>query len=184
MAKENLKKNLGNCFLAEVIGSALMLVGRIVPFGAMIVEGPLEVGITEVYVKSSRQEKTSVKDLLTGFKDNFGENFILGILRDLLVILWSVLFIIPGVIKNYSYTMSIYLITRNHELTAMEALKESKRLMKGHRRELFLMDLSFLGWILLTIVTLGIAGFYTIPYIHETHTIFYNNIYEDACVSC
>lgn len=176
-AKESLKGNWGTSFLAEVAGTAICAVASWIPFGSMIVGGPLEVGVTGIYCKNTDYEKPAFRNLFDGFKENLGENFLLGLLKNIFIFLWSLLFIIPGIVKAYSYSMAEYLMVRNRNLTAMEALSESRRLMKGNKMRLFGLKLSFIGWILLTIVTLGIAAVYVVPYMNSAVVEFYNDIY-------
>lgn len=176
-AKENLKGNLGTCFLVEVAGTALTAVASWIPFAGLIVRGPLSVGTQEAYCKCTDHEKASFKHLFAGFKDNLGENFLLGLVKGIFIFMWALLFLIPGIVKTYSYAMAEYLMTREKDLTAMEAISESRRLMKGNKMRLFILKLSFIGWILLTIATLGMAAFYVVPYMNMAVTEFFNDIY-------
>jgi len=84
------------------------------------------------------------------------------------------LLVIPGIVKGFSYSMAIYILAENPEITATQALDESQRMMYGHRLELFILHLSFLPWLFLTGVTFGIAGIYVIPYMQATLTNYYN----------
>ena len=116
-------------------------------------------------------------DLFSGFKENFGENFLLGIVKGIFLVLWTLLFIIPGIVKSFSYAMTEYLMARETDLTAMEAIQKSRMLMKGNKMRLFMLDLSFIGWILLVIVSFGLAAFYVVPYMRTAKTEFFNDIY-------
>ncbi len=176
-AKESLKGNLGTSFLAEIAGDAISVAAHIIPFAGCIVSGPLMIGTAGIYVKNTDHEKPVFKDLFRGFVENFGENFLLGLVKGLFIFLWSLLLIIPGIIKAYAYAMSEYLMVRERDLTAMDALKKSRTLMKGHKMQLFVLELSFLGWILAVIATLGIASIYVVPYMKTAKTEFFNDIY-------
>ncbi len=179
-AKESLKGNLGTSFLAEIAGDAISAVSHLIPFAGCIISGPLMVGTAGIYTKNTDHEKPAFKDLFRGFTENFGENFLLGLLKGLFIALWSLLLIIPGIIKGYAYAMSEYLMVRERDLTAMEAMKRSQILMKGHKMQLFVLELSFIGWVLITILTLGIASIYTVPYMKTAKTEFFNDIYYAA----
>ena len=85
---------------------------------------------------------------------------------------------IPGVIKDLSYAMTPFIMAENPDMTASEAIEASKQMMEGHKTELFLLDLSFLGWILLTVITFGIAGIWTIPYMSTTSANAYRWLKE------
>ena len=91
-------------------------------------------------------------------------------------LLWSLLFIIPGIIKAYSYYMSMYILAENKGMSAREAISKSKQMMHGHKMELFVLELSFIGWGIVTAVTFGIAGIYVHPYMQATMVNFYDSI--------
>ena len=92
--------------------------------------------------------------------------------------LWSLLLVIPGIIKAYAYSMSFYILADNPELTASEALAKSQSLMRGHKMELFILELSFIGWFFLIGLTFGLAAIYVAPYMEATMANFYNSIKE------
>lgn len=117
----------------------------------------------------------SVGDAFKGFNIT-GKAVWLYILTILFTFLWSLLFIIPGIIKAFSYSMSQYILADNPKLTAMEALSESKQIMDGRKLDLFILVLSFVLWYLLCLITGGIAYIYVKPYFEATITNFYNEI--------
>ena len=84
--------------------------------------------------------------------------------------------IVPGIIKGYAYSATYYLLRENPDMTAMDALRESQRLMNGNKMRLFCLDLSFLGWYLLSIVTFGIALIWVMPYHEAARAAFYEDI--------
>lgn len=176
-AKDSLRGNLGTSFLAEIATTAIECIACCVPFGGTIVSGPLKVGKANIYCKNTDRERSVFTDLFSGFRENVGENFFLGIVKSLFIFLWSLLFLVPGIVKAYSYAMAEYLMVRDPSLTAMEAMNVSKQMMKGNKLRLFTLHLSFLGWILLMILTAGIAGIYVIPYMNTASTEFFNDIY-------
>lgn len=176
-AKASLNGNLGISFLAEIAGDAITAIACAIPFGGLLVAGPLSVGQATIYMKNTDHEKPGFLDLFSSFKENFGETFLLGIVKGIFIFLWSMLFIIPGIIKCYSYAITEYLMARETDLTAMEAIQKSRALMKGNKMRLFLLQMSFIGWILLVIVSLGLAAFYVVPYMNTAKTEFFNDIY-------
>lgn len=101
------------------------------------------------------------------------------IYRYVLIILWSLLLIIPGIIKSYSYILVPYLMHDNPELTCREALNRSEAMMKGHRMDMFLLDMSFLGWIILGVLAFGVGVFFVTPYIESAHVAFYEDLKEE-----
>lgn len=92
--------------------------------------------------------------------------------------LWSLLLIVPGIIKSFSYSMTPFILMNHPEYTVHEALDISREMMKGHKWELFLLYLSFFGWLLLTIITFGIASFWVVPYISTSIAHFYLRLSE------
>ncbi|MBQ6143280.1 MAG: DUF975 family protein [Clostridia bacterium] len=92
--------------------------------------------------------------------------------------LWSLLFFIPGIIKAYSYSMSPYIMAENPNIGALEAITKSKEMMKGHKFEFFILDLSFIFWYLLILITCGFASIYIAPYVNATRTNFYLKLKE------
>ena len=93
--------------------------------------------------------------------------------------MWTLLFVIPGIVKYYSYAMAPYIMIENPDMSASDVISESRRLMDGHKWELFVLDLSFIGWEFLTAITFGLVGIYLIPYYNETYAAYYR--YVKSC---
>ena len=179
-AKLHLKGNVGTSLLAKIINGACHAVCNFIPIvGTILVHGPLAVGLQRIFCKNSRGAKSNLKDLFLPFKENFGESFLAGLLVNLFTFLWSLLFVIPGIVKSYSYHMTYYLMLQDPALSANEAIDLSRQMMHGNKGKLFLMDLSMIGWKLLVIITFGIAAIYVGPYISQAHTEFYNEVYAN-----
>ena len=86
------------------------------------------------------------------------------------------LFVIPGIVKGLSYSMAHYVLADHPEMTARQALNESKRITQGHKGELFVLNLSFLGWQILASFTFGILYIWLIPYMQATVANFYRSL--------
>ncbi len=128
-------------------------------------------------LKLDRELKVPViENLFTIYRDNLLKAFLVPFLKTLFVFLWSLLFVIPGFIMAYAYSMAIYIAHDNPEMSTMDAIKKSKELMRGHKWDLFVLDLSFIGWILLACLTGGIGFFFLQPYIDTAHAEFYREI--------
>lgn len=97
----------------------------------------------------------------------------------ILIMLWSLLLIIPGIIKALSYAMTPYILEDNPELSASDAIHLSRTMMKGHKFDLFYLFLGFLGWLLLSILTLGIGLLWLIPYMQTAFAAFYQEVKDD-----
>ena len=134
---------------------------------------PLEVGCYRFFRKNVDGQPANVGTIGEGF-NGFGHTFITLLLRDVLLMLWSMLFLIPGIIKAYSYRMVPYIIKDNPELSAAEVITRSREMMDGNKGRAFLMDLSFIGWFLLSLVTLCLSEvFWAGPYYESTKAALY-----------
>lgn len=98
------------------------------------------------------------------------------LLKTLYIALWSLLFIVPGIIAHYRYSMVSYILAEFPEITASEALETSKKMMKGNKSRLFCLDLSFIGWAVLNTFTLGIGSVVLMPYMNAARADFYREI--------
>ena len=178
-AKEQLKGKVWMFFLVTLIVYAISFALAFIPVvGAIatyIIVPPLSVGMIMVYLDVTYGDNVDIATLFKGF-NMMGKSIALFLLILLFTMLWSLLFVIPGIIKSYSYSMAFYILAENPEMTAREALNESKLIMNGHKMDFFVLQLSFILWSLLTMVTFGIASIYVMPYQQLTFTNFYHNI--------
>ena len=100
----------------------------------------------------------------------------LNLLITLKVIAWSLLFVIPGIVAAYRYSMATYIMAENPGMQATEAIERSKALMDGRKGDLFCLDLSFFGWALLTVLTAGIGALWLAPYMAVSRAAFYRSL--------
>ena len=165
--------SVGVLVLYVVIVSAVSGTG----IGGLIVAGPMTIGLSSFYLKAYRGMQAGVETMFSdGFTD-FGRNLGGYLWMQLFVCLWSLLFVIPGIIKAYSYAMTPYILADCPNVKAKEALKLSMRMMAGHKWELFTLHLSFIGWHLLSLFTLGLLTlFYTGPYQAGTCAGYYSEL--------
>ena len=144
--------------------------------GAIIIFGPLAAGMANTFMKASRTgEGAKVENMFSGFKD-FPSTFMLGLMSSLFIFLWTLLFIIPGIVKAYSYSMAFYIKNDHPEYNWKQCLNESKRMMKGNKGKLFCLHLSFIGWIIVGALCLGIGILWVWPYIYVSTVEFYNEL--------
>lgn len=180
-AKEQIKGNIGKIFVMCLIIFAISLACSFIPvFGSLasfIITPAFTLSFCIVYLKLTKEEEIAVGDVFEGFNKT-GKALWLNILIGFFTFLWTLLLIIPGIIKSYAYSMSYYILADNPELTARQALAKSKEITQGHKMELFILQLSFFGWFLLVGLTFGIAAIYVIPYMDATMANFYNSIKE------
>lgn len=137
---------------------------------------PLEVGAQRFFLRNLNQP-SEVKEVAHAFDTNY-KNTVKGLfIRDLCIIAWSLLFIIPGIVKSYEYRMMPYLFADDPTMTKERAFSESKQMMTGQKWNAFVLDLSFLGWNILSAMTLGILGlFYVNPYQSQTNAALYEKL--------
>ena len=98
-------------------------------------------------------------------------------------LLWTLLLVIPGIIKAYSYSMTFYILRENPEMTAGDAITASQKMMDGHKMDLILLSLSFIGWAILASITFGIGYLWLIPYIYTAYAAFYETLKKETSVT-
>ena len=138
---------------------------------------PLMVGVNKYFVACQTQEKPELNTFAFGFKNCYGKIVLTMFLQDLFIFLWSLLFIIPGIYKSLEWMLVPYILTENPGMDAKEARQRSAELMDGNKWKAFVLGLSFLGWVLLSVITCGIVGiFYVTPYMQLTYGELYTAI--------
>ncbi|MFC9600094.1 DUF975 family protein [Peribacillus butanolivorans] len=139
---------------------------------------PLTIATTWFYLNIVRKGNPDIPEVFAIYKDGKTSFKIIGasILQGIFIFLWSLLFIIPGIIKSLSYSQLFFLLKDHPQLTVLEAFSESKKRMKGLKWKYFLMHLSFIGWGILCIFTLGIGLLWLAPYAGTTMAAFYNEL--------
>ena len=153
-------------------GLAYFYVGGI---AMLLLAGPLELGYAILALHVARLNAVKVDNLFDGFK-NYVKALALYIINGIFIALWSLLLVIPGIIKTYSYSMSMYILADNPDIDANEARKQSMAMMKGNKWRLFCLDFSFIGWWILCGITLGILSFWITPYHECAHAEFYQEL--------
>lgn len=144
-----------------------------------IVYNPLKVGISEFCLDAVNGD-AKFSTLVNGYKSNFFSNVWALLLKDIYVVLWSLLLVVPGIVKAYEYSQVSFILAENPGISAKEALKMSKAMMKGNKWNAFVLDLSFMGWDILAAVTLGILGvFYVEPYKLLTDAALYERLKQN-----
>lgn len=140
---------------------------------------PFEVGFSFGYLRLYQAgEPYLVRVAVDRTLTKYWKNLWCMILLYLKVILWSLLLIVPGIIKVFEYAMAPFILAENPEIGALEAIHRSSAMMKGHRFDLFYLILSFIGWYFLCILTLGIGFLWLIPYAETSVAAFYENLKE------
>ena len=151
----------------------LHLIGLVLSILAL----PLYWGYQTLFLGAIRGGEATAKDLFEGYnKELFPRVLTTTLLYYVYIILWSLLLLIPGCIKAYSYAMTPYILKDNPEMKNNAAIEESMRMMDGHKLELFLLDLSFIGWAILSILTCCIGFLWLVPYMNMARVNFYEDL--------
>ena len=177
---------IGTLFISqkvEILPLLSLVVSLITSVLELLVIAPLTIGLYSYFLNLSEDNKPSVETLFDGFKKSFSNSVVMNILITIYTFLWTLLFIIPGVIKSYSYSMAFYIMAENPSISAGEAITRSKELMNGHKMELFFLQLSFLGWGILATFTCGIGFLWLVPYMNKTTANFYQSIKQENVVT-
>lgn len=138
----------------------------------------LEIGLTTFMVNFVTDKEYNFEQIFSKFK-NWKKILIVYWHQTVMVFLFTLLLIIPGIIKGFGYSLIPYILMDDPDMTSTEILKLSEEMMKGHKMELFMLCLSFIGWHILAIFTLGILELWIIPYQRTTVTKFLNDIKEN-----
>ena len=189
-AKEKIKGHIGELFVALLIvgiltnltiGGHVSVDGSNVSYSSGIPLGLIfyfvEVGTTFFMVNFINDKPVEFKDIFR-FSSDFVRCLCTILLETLYVVLFGLLLIVPGIIKAFSYALVPYLLAdeKYKDLKVGEILKKSEAMMDGHKMDLFMLGLSFIGWYMLGAVTCGIALLYIIPYVRTTTTKFLYDI--------
>jgi len=153
----------------------LSLRSGIFGFAAFLIGGVLQLGYADFLLKQYDGKETSFNDLFSKF-DYFGSGFAQRFLRSLYTILWSLLFVIPGIIKGYAYAMTPFILAEHPELTASQAIEASKQMMQGHKTDLFILNLTFFGWMILAALTANLGFLVLNPYQNAAYAAFYRQV--------
>lgn len=154
------------------IGIALNIVG-------LLVYGSIQVGMSRFTLKlAAKDPTTQFNDLFSGF-DVFIKALIMNAIMAICVSIGTFLFIIPGIIVGIMFSQSNYILAENPEKSSIECIKKSAEIMKGYKMNFFILQLSFIGWLILCILTLGIGLLWYVPYYQMTMTNFYLQVKEN-----
>ena len=180
----------------EVLGSGLFTAGWLYPVliiliigaisaalsttfvGPILVTGILSVATAGYFIARVRgnAQATELSFAVESGKRNFVNSIIVSLLVSVFVAIGSLLFIIPGILFAYSFSMAYYVMNDRPELSPMEVLRESHRLMKGHRWQLFCLTLSFIGWAILGAFCFGIGSLWATAYLETATAVFYDEL--------
>lgn len=162
-----------------VIGLVLLTIALLAVAIGLVLKAllfnPLEVGGRKFFMENEMEKKDGIGCYLDAFKSGYYGNVVVAMfVRDLKIFLWALLFVIPGIIKAYEYRMVPYILAEHPEMSYKEALECSSNMMNGQKMNAFILDLSFIGWEILSGITGGIVGvFWVNPYVFATDAELY-----------
>jgi len=144
---------------------------------SVLINGPMEYGLSRVYVSLvSNGKRPDIRDLFVGYKEAATESVVLGLLRTVYIVLWGLLLVIPGIIKLYAYSMAFYIQQDEEDKHWNACLEKSQEMMRGHKWRLFLLDLSFLGWYIVGALCAGVGLLWVAVYHATARAIFYEDL--------
>ena len=174
-AREAIRGRWNSLALIFLVYTLVISATSFTGFGSLLVTGPMGVAFAMISLRVIRGDYFELKNLFDGFY-NFINTFLLGLVNSILIALWTLLFIVPGIIKSLSYSMSYYVMAENPTMSGEQARLESIRMMEGNKMRLFCLHLSFIGWYILSVLTFGILLFWVVPYVQAATAAFYEEI--------
>ncbi len=162
-----------------VITAGIQAITVVGPIASLIISGPMALGYITYMLAVARKKETDIGQIFDGFK-NFGTALAAYLLVALFVLLWMLLLVVPGIIAALAYSQTFFIIADNKDISATEAIKKSTSMMYGYKWKLFCLGLRFIGWILLSILTLGILFLWIYPYMCVSVAKFYDDIKDSV----
>ncbi len=175
-ARSALSNKWNIAIAASLIFGLLIGAASCTTVGGFIINGPLTIGYLIIMTDIFYFMQPKFESLFDGFVKCFVNSMLTYILKTLLIVAGFILLIIPGIIVSYHLSMALYIQKDNPEMSATDCLKASKEMMEGNKYRLFCLHLSFLGWILLSILTFGILFIFTAPYMQMAEVAFYEDL--------
>lgn len=179
IARKSLSGNwlpaVGITLLYTVIIGVLSYIPYIGGIGVLLLGGPLTLGLITYFVRLVRNERPLVGVLFNSF-DRFAVSFLVYLLVQIFVFLWSLLLIVPGIIAALRYSQAFFILRENPKIEVMEAIRQSKEMMKGHKGRLFVLYISFIGWAILACIPFGLGFIWLYPYMLAAQAAFYEDL--------
>lgn len=158
-----------------VSATVMLVICGIMSIVNLVLGGAMCLGYARYNLNLIDQKEATFNDLFSQF-DRFGPALAMSLLRNLYVFLWSLLLVIPGLVASYGYAMAPYIMLEDPDCSASEALARSKAMMDGHKGELFCLELSFIGWGMLVVLTGNIGNLFLNPYQAAAWASFYRDL--------
>lgn len=165
------------CFLYYVIVTIISMIPFIGGLAVFFMSGAFSLGLVMFFLNFPRGGSPRLEQIFSGFP-RFWQAFGLMLMISLFTFLWSLLLIIPGIIASYRYSQAFYILNDHPHIGIMEAIRASSDMMRGQKGKLFMLHLSFIGWFLLCLITLGIGFLWLCPYMMTAAANFYEDLKE------
>ena len=182
-ARERLTGYWITAVLCTLVYSSLVSALEATLVGMILLGGPLWYGFNTFWLAQVRWQRPGLGVLFEGLQRCFGNSIAVYLLQGIFLFLWGLLLVVPGVVKSYSYALTPYILSDHPEMDAIEVIDLSRDMMTGNKWRLFCLDMSFFGWILLGILTLGIGFIWLNPYMQCARAAFYEDVraeYEEG----
>lgn len=163
-------------WLLPAVAGFAVLAFVIAIFFKLFVSNPIEVGKSRFFINSYDQDEVDAGDVAYAYRTNLMSVVKVMFMRSLYIFLWTLLLIIPGIIKSYAYKFVPYLLAENPDLDYNEALSLSQDMTDGHKMDMFVLDLSFIGWYILGSLALGVGVLFVHPYREATFAALYKRL--------
>ena len=164
-----------SALIYSIVAGCLSAIPFIGGLCSLFIGLPVAYGIAIVMFGVFKGKDVDFGVLFEGFQD-YSRIFVTKLLQGIYTALWSLLLVVPGVIKYYSYAMTDYILKEEPEMKNNAAIEKSMAMMENNKMKLFLLDLSFIGWALLAIVTFGIGFLFLQPYMQVSRAAFYEDL--------
>ena len=174
-AKDKIKGKILPIFIIGVVYFVVMTVLGFTMIGALVLGGAFYIALIAIFLNLAKNKKEpEVKDLFTTMTTkDIARGFFAYIRLTFFTFVWSLLFVIPGIVKSIAYSQMFFLLADNEDMTAAEAQKKSIEMMRGHKWEYFVLNLSFIGWAILALFTFGLLYIWLMPYMKATLANYY-----------
>lgn len=189
-AREALEGNIfGNTWLFMVlvvlVTGAILSVSGIIFIGPLLLIGPISIGICSytLHVVRNTEKKNKIDPLLDGFRGSVGNSILVGLLATIFTALWSLLFVIPGIVKAIAYSQCYFIALEHPEYDANTCITESRKMMNGHKWEYFCLQFSFIGWMIVGSFCLGVGTLWVAAYMNAANAAFYEDLKNQPVVA-
>lgn len=162
-------------FVYLLIAIVVQSIPKVGPIAGFIIAGPFTLGLAIFWLSFSRKQEYKLNQIFEGFHD-FWRGLKAYFLVTIFTLLWSLLLIIPGIIASISYSQTYFILAEDKTIGVNAAINKSKAMMNGNKLKFFYLGLRFIGWALLSMLTLGIGLLWLIPYMQVTMVRFYDDI--------